>query len=171
MRRWLVVLAVTGPLWVVHGMDSSLTMDGQCCTPPTLFAASSFTYDVSFLGSIGTQQERDDFVANAQAAAGRWHDEFQSRNQGVTVAFSTASPTLVVKVDDQYSGDPYWCSTTPPFNASPCNCTANEIVVSPNWVTSLGADQVTADLQHEFGHQLGYDQASAGSGRRAPGLM
>lgn len=105
MKRWAAVLVATVPLWlVVSAAPFNPGLLTQCCSLQSLFAAASFTYDVSFSGSAGTQQQREAFVANVQAGATRWNDEFQSRNQAVSIAPTTTSPTLVVRVDDNYIG-------------------------------------------------------------------
>ena len=68
MKRWIALGIAVSPLWVAAVSPSSI--DGraiaarffQCCTLTSDFPAASFTYNIEYVGTVGTQPERDAFA-------------------------------------------------------------------------------------------------------------
>ena len=123
-----------------------------CCNPTLRWTPQSYTYKFTYDAGV-SQQERTDFENRTASGSGRWNDMFDERNDGTTVT-ADAQGTITIEVSANHNDLQWSCDPT-------CGTEgAHTVIEVPlEWVDGTkGETDVIVDMQHEFGHRLGYEQ-------------
>lgn len=149
--RHLVVAAVVA---LCASLPSFTGSEQSCCDPTLRWSPQSFSYTLSFDSGI-SQQQRDTFSSRTEESRNRWNNMFSLRLDNTTITASSQG-SVTVHVSSTFQALQWSCHPN-------CNSRGDHtlIQVPLDWVDgTVGHNDVIVDMQHEFGHRIGYEQAS-----------
>jgi hypothetical protein len=100
-----------------------------------------------------TNKQKKAFHKAVQEASNRWNKQLRIRGLKVRIREDAANPDLYIEVNSSFQG----------LASSGFIINDFDIRISPQYVTleNFDSDRVVGDIQHEFGHVMGFKDAGA----------